>query len=463
MSHHSRVFASPHFLLHRALWCLLVPLALSGAASARAQELHPDWSRVWNRDAQPVAEGTLTVPAGVIVPVILDHQLSSRFARVGDIVTATPISRVAGDSEFPPGTRLGGVVSVAQPAYGATPGVLDVDFQSALLPDGTDVPLHGFIASLDSRSVVDRGGRLIARDTERVNAWQAIGIGGGAGFVLGRLLKTRSLLPTILGATGAYLYARSQGRHGEDAQIAPDTTLGVRLERAVSFPDPDNYTRVRLRYLETHRSVAPDYYGWRPEVSAAPRSYYPDYSVVVERPIWVTVDPFDYYGCPLVPLWSERPRFYEERPQHRDDDDWERDRHREYRPEVRPDERPPIEHFGDGAPFRPSRLGPDVGRHDPVGALPPLEPRRDDRRPFHPTEEPRPRREILVGRPRVDRPMESPRSEPSSPRLQPQPLVRSFPRGLGWLTPRRTAPSEREAKSEHHDHEEGGAPRRTRR
>ena len=210
----------------------------------------------------------MTIPAGVVVPVSLDHELSSRLARVGDIVTATPISHETGDSEFPPGTRLGGVVSQAQPASGATPGVLDVDFQSALLPDGSDIPLHGFIASLDSRSVVDRGGRLIARDTERVNAWQAIGIGGGAGFVLGRLLKTRTLLPTILGATGAYLYARSENRHGEDARIAPDTTLGVRLQDAVSFPDPDGYVSARLRYLETHRSFEPEHYGWNSQISA---------------------------------------------------------------------------------------------------------------------------------------------------------------------------------------------------
>lgn len=299
---------SPIRLLYLAPACLAVSLA--GVHTAQAQDLHPDWSRVWNRDAQPLSPGSLLIPANVVVPVTLDQPISSRSARIGDIVTATPVSRVQGDSEFPPGTRFGGVVSQTQPAYGTTPGVLDVDFQSALLPDGTEVPIHGFIASLDSSSVLDQNGHLIARDGSYVNAWKAVGIGGGVGFVLGRLLKTNTLVPTILGAAGAYLYARSNTRRGEDANIGTNTTLGIRLESEVSFPDTTGYAALRLNYLETHRTFQPELYGWNQAVCAPPRYRYNDYSVVVTRPIWISVDPFDYYGCPLVPLWSQRPRGY---------------------------------------------------------------------------------------------------------------------------------------------------------
>lgn len=407
-----------------------------GVSPAQAQDLHPDWSRVWNRDTQPPTLGSLTIPAGVVLPVTLDRPLASDSARVGDIVTATPVSRAQGDTEFPPGTRLGGVVSQAERASGRTPGVLDVDFQSALLPDGRDVPLHGFIASLDSNSVVDRNGHLIARDGKQVNSWKAVGIGGGAGFVLGRLLKTRTLFPTILGAAGAYLYARSQARWGEDARIATNTTLGMRLEDEVSFPDTSGYAGVRLHFLETRREYRPELYGWNQEVCAPPRVHYNDYFIVVNRPVWVTVDPFDYYGFPLVPLWSERPRFH--------------DRYRDYpRPDYdggrrgdgdgrdgRPDDRKPTGRFGDGVPFVPARPRPNApdlrgdSRPRPVPDTV-REPKREEPAPT-PGFEPQPPRNIFNSRPkfnpfgtrsRVQPPLSRPKFDPFGTR----PAVESAP------------------------------------
>ncbi len=301
---------------------LIAQLALVGAAFpllgvqvANAQDdLHPDWSRVWNQDDGQQSPGTMTVPASVIIPVTLDNPLSSSTARVGDIVTATPITREDGDSEFPPGTRIGGVVSQAQSAYKSTPGVLDIDFQSALMPDGTEVPLHGFIASLDSNAVSTQGGHIIARDGSHANAWKAIGIGGGVGFVMGRLLKTNSLVPTILGAAGAYLYARSKSSHGEDAQINAGTAFGVRLESPVEFPDPDNYASARLHYLETHRDYSSDRYGWNESIAAAPRYRYYDYDVVNTCPVWVTVSPYDYYDCPIFPVFISYRHYYRRDP-----------------------------------------------------------------------------------------------------------------------------------------------------
>jgi len=281
--------------------------AISGALPALAQTLHPDWAQVWQAQSQPSERGQMRVPSGAVIPIALDRALSSSSARVGDIVTATPISRVAGDSEFPPGTRIGGVVSQADPASGTAPGVLDIDFQSALLPDGTDVPLRGFISSLDEGSVQTRGGHIIARAGRKVNSLTAVGIGGGIGFVLGRLLRTRTLVPTILGAAGGYLYARSNNRFAEDARIAAGTTLGVRLEGDVLFPDTSDYASVRLNFLETHENSRPYIPTFRSEVSAPSRAHYPEYVFVETRPSFVYATPFDFYG---FPLFIERPRSY---------------------------------------------------------------------------------------------------------------------------------------------------------
>jgi len=340
-------------------------LASPGSFPAMAQSLHPDWSQVWNAQNQPSERGQMRVPTGAVVPVTLDRALSSQRARVGDIVTATPISRIAGDSEFPSGTRLGGVVSQADPASGTTPGVLDIDFQSALLPDGTDVPLRGYISSLDEGSVVTRGGHLIAREGKKVNSLTAVGIGGGIGFVLGRLLRTRTLVPTIIGAAGGYLYARDNRRWGEDARVAAGTTLGVRLEGDVSFPDTSDYASVRLNFLESHQDYRPYLPTWHPEVAAPRRVYYPEYVVVETRPSWVYVDPFDFYG---FPLWAERPRpsYYGSYPygDPRRDFDWDRYRHDYDRGDDHHRDINSLPRFGDGVPYRPARNDGDRWLND---------------------------------------------------------------------------------------------------
>ena len=363
---------SPRFSLSKRT-AFVVAGALSaslGTLPATAQTLRPDWSQVWTAQSQPSERGQMKVPSGAVIPIALDRALSSQRARVGDIVTATPISRVAGDSEFPPGTRLGGVVSQADPASGTAPGVLDIDFQSALLPDGTNVPLRGTISSLDESSVQTRGGHLIARAGRKVNSLTAVGIGGGIGFVLGRLLRTRTLVPTIIGAAGGYLYARDNSRFAEDARIPAGTTLGVRLEGDVSFADTSDYASVRLNFLETHQNYRPSIPTFRPEVSVPSRVYYPEYVFVQTRPSWVYFDSCDFYG---FPLFIERPRPYFYGPQpylygsqpygygsypygypHRDFD-WDRYRHDYDRNDYHHRDINSLPRFGDGVPFRPAR------------------------------------------------------------------------------------------------------------
>jgi len=438
---------SPRFSLSKST-AFVVAGALSatlGSFPAMAQSLHPDWSQVWNAQSQPAERGQMRVPSGAVIPVTLDRALSSSSARVGDIVTATPISRIAGDSEFPSGTRLGGVVSQADPASGTTPGVLDIDFQSALLPDGTDVPLRGTISSLDEGSVVTRGGHIIAREGRKVNSLTAVGIGGGIGFVLGRLLRTRTLVPTIIGATGGYLYARDHSRWGEDARIAAGTTLGVRLEGDISFPDTSDYASVRLNFLETHQDYRPYIPTFRSEVAAPSRVYYPEYVFVQTRPSFVYVTPFDFYGFPLF-IERPRPYFYGPQPYSygpqpyfygaypyeypRRDFDWDRYRHDYGRDDYHHRDINSLPRFGDGVPFRPARNeGNHFGGNQPNSVYP-----FSDWNSFtHPSTSnspkpflPAPRFDAPRERPSFQRPQEF-RPAPFSPRVEraPAPSAKS--------------------------------------
>ncbi|MDF2439566.1 MAG: hypothetical protein JWN98_550 [Abditibacteriota bacterium] len=75
---------------------------------------------------QATGGNNLVIPADTVVPVRLNESLSSGDARVGDIFTARVQSQRAGDSEFPAGSNIDGVITAVKRRRGAKPGVRDV-------------------------------------------------------------------------------------------------------------------------------------------------------------------------------------------------------------------------------------------------------------------------------------------------------------------------------------------------
>ncbi len=221
-----------------------------------------------------VAEArTISVPDGAVIPVSIDQTLSSATSRVGQTFTATVISKRLGDSEFPAGTKIEGRVIEARASENNQPGILDLDWQTAVLPNGTRVPLRGELTSLDTSNVQMTGGRIVANGAQKNDRLKVIGIGAGAGFVLGRVLKTNSTLTAILGAAGGYLFGRTRDRKAEEAIVAANTTLGVRLNDAVRYADTGDYFGYRSNFLRVADNPAgrfdPNYYGFD-EASAVP-------------------------------------------------------------------------------------------------------------------------------------------------------------------------------------------------
>ncbi len=235
---------------------------------------------------------SISVPADAVVPVQLDTALNSNTTRVGQRFTASVVSRQMGDSEFPAGTKLEGIVTEARPATKRSAGVLALSFQSAITPDGARVPLRGDLVSLDQNGVSQSGGRLVARGARKNDNLKVIGIGAGAGFVLGRILKTDSTLSTVLGAAGGYLFSRSRDKQAQEARLAQNTTLGVRLRDTVSFRDMNNYGRVREAFLGGNTGTFnPRDYGYDSRIDGSPQSAYDGYQVSSSLPA-----PADVYG-----------------------------------------------------------------------------------------------------------------------------------------------------------------------
>jgi hypothetical protein len=198
---------------------------------------------------------TITVPAGSVMKVSLGTDLSSATSRVGDPFVATVNSQAPGDSEFPAGSRIEGVVREAQAKSGSNPGVLDLDFRSVTLPDGTRYPLQASLISLDNASVdTSTAGRITAKKTSGKSGsdrLKVIGIGAGAGFLLGKLLKKNSTLTAVLGAAGGYLYSNKSSK-GEvrEAMVPTGTELGVRVDRNLAYADRNNYYAQRSTYIK---------------------------------------------------------------------------------------------------------------------------------------------------------------------------------------------------------------------
>ena len=227
----------------------------------------------------------ISIPAGVVIPVTLDQALSSATTRVGQTFTASIKSVRLGDSEFPAGTKIQGLITEAKPSANNQPGVLDFDWTAAILPDGTRVPLDGELTSLDTDNVSNQGGRLVAASAKKDDRLKVIGIGAGAGFVLGRVLNGNSTVSTILGAAGGYLFSRSRDKKAEEARLAQNTTLGVELTSSARYTDTTDYARFRDPYLrDVNTRFNPDDYGYDQRASVRPSDNYDGYQVTNTLP-----------------------------------------------------------------------------------------------------------------------------------------------------------------------------------
>lgn len=232
----------------------LVPLRfVSEALGARV-----DWNNyteiaaiTTNGQAVPGVR-TINVPAGAIVKVKLASALSSATARVGDHFSSTIESQVTGDSEFPAGSKIVGTVSDVKHQDGDQPGMLDLTFQSVMLPNGTQYPLQGSLTSLTNvNNDTSTPGRITGKAGKSgTNKLVMVGIGAGVGLVLGKVLKTNSTVTTLLGGLAGYLLGNKSSTDASEANLPAGTQLGVLMGSGVSYADAGDYARQRLAYMQ---------------------------------------------------------------------------------------------------------------------------------------------------------------------------------------------------------------------
>lgn len=219
-------------------------------AIARAPADTPSYDDRWPNGQ------TMVIPLGAVIPVSLDGPLSSAASNAGDAFSVTVLSSRDGDAEFPLGTRLLGAVTGVSRAGGGQPGMLDLAFREATLPNGLTLLIDGSATSLDERTVTRLpDGRLMSTSTPSSDDRSSvIGIAEGIGLLIGTLRGESTVAGGVLGADSNYSYGEYRVDEVETADAAMDegAVFGVRMDREVSYRASWAFSSARRTYINTH-------------------------------------------------------------------------------------------------------------------------------------------------------------------------------------------------------------------
>lgn len=176
-------------------------------------DLRADLDRAFGRSAG------LEVPAGTAIQVSLEDPISSRTARVEDLLSGRVLHDVVvGDRvAIPEGTQVRGIVRDVEPARRPSKaGRLELEFD-ALYKDGERHDIDARISELQEGS----------------GAAKKAGIGAVVGAVVGGLIggKDGAIAGVLIGGGGAVA-----GTRGEDVELPAGAVLTIRLERPLSLP-----------------------------------------------------------------------------------------------------------------------------------------------------------------------------------------------------------------------------------
>lgn len=201
----------------------LLAVALGACSTTRAVEVEPGPVRP---GPQPPTAAAL--PAGTMLTVQLDQNLSTDRSRVGERFTATvtePLVAQSGEVAVPRGSRVSGVITGLSPSANARqPAAVRLNFDR-LEVRGRSHPFAADVVETNVRARYDE--RRIARDA---------GIGALAGAGLGAVLGGSLRDALIGGALGAGVGSIiSLGFGTVDAEIPAGSVMTLQTTQQVSL------------------------------------------------------------------------------------------------------------------------------------------------------------------------------------------------------------------------------------
>src|SRR6476620_676171 len=151
------------------------------------------------------AQSRLTLPEGSVIIVRTATPLESSTAQVGQAFGTFVVDTVRLDNYtvIPSGSRIRGTITFAQAATRSQSGVIEVNFDRLILPDGTTYPITG---KLTSTNAAERR-QIDADPNARV---VLVGGRGGIGAAIAGAGSSSGAPSGILAALGGLL---SEGRN----------------------------------------------------------------------------------------------------------------------------------------------------------------------------------------------------------------------------------------------------------
>jgi hypothetical protein len=219
--------------------------------------------------ATAVRAGTLTLPAGTQLNVVLETTLSTKNTQPGDRFRARIVLPVWANQKeiLPVGTAVQGTV-VTMKGPGRVKGRAEMQLrpEKLLLPDGRDILLGASIESAksdDDTKIVGKEGTVKAGGKEGINKRQAA-TGAVMGAAVG--LATAGGMGAAIGAgaVGAIVLLRQVLKKGKDATLTAGTELVLETTRDVTFSDmlevrtPAVQPMDQRAPLVTEPSIVPD-------------------------------------------------------------------------------------------------------------------------------------------------------------------------------------------------------------
>jgi len=181
------------------------------------------------------------VRANTVVPVTLDHTISTVDNRRGDKFTGT-VRTDSGDeyASIPAGTKVEGHIMALRARNGNNPALLELAFDRLRFPNGRSVKIDGSLIAMDDNHVMRNsdGTLVVNTNTTQGRSDQRMvyaGYGAGAGLLIG-LLNKKPLEYGIAGGALGYLLGQLQHdqRRASDITLKPGTEMGVRMNQDVA-------------------------------------------------------------------------------------------------------------------------------------------------------------------------------------------------------------------------------------
>ena len=231
----------------KRILCIAIAGAL-GTVAAGAEDLvgGPD-SIPADSEVVAIVDGTVVVPAGTTVPLVMINSVSSKHSQPGDPVYLESVYPVVVDGRIliPAGTNVSGSVTRSKrPGRVKGRGRLEVRLEQMILPNGVIRDLTGRPGALDGRSPdsFDReSGQITSEGTKGEDAQDiatttaaGASIGTIAGAIGGRTgagVAGGAIAGAAIGVTKVLL------TRGPDAMLDRGTHIEMLLERELRFEE----------------------------------------------------------------------------------------------------------------------------------------------------------------------------------------------------------------------------------